>query len=112
MKMHFILQIWCLYQNRTIQELYRRTSRANNTDVVVLPVSIASTIPTGELWVAYDTGKRLQNSAIHTTVSVLGRKRAFVLPLFHALTGCVARAEARRQHGTSGVYYLSLQLHC
>ena len=76
--------------------------------MVALAVSIASTIPTEELWVAYGTGKHLQNSAIHTTVSVLGRERAFVLPMFHALTGFVAKAEVRKQHGTSGVYYLSL----
>ena len=80
--------------------------------MVVLAVSIASTIPTEELWVAYGIGKRLQNSTIHTTVSVLVCDRDFVLPIYHALTGCVAQAKVRRQHGTSRVYFLSLQLHC
>lgn len=62
--------------------------RTSDTDVVVLAVSIVSRIPAEELWVAYGTGKHLQNIAVHTIATALGRERAFVLPMFHALTGC------------------------
>ena len=62
--------------------------RTSDTDVVVLAVSIVSKIPAEELWVAYCTGKHLQNIAVHTIAAALGRERAFVLPMFHALTGC------------------------
>ena len=89
--------------------------RTNDTDVVVLAVSIVSTIPVEELWVTYGSGKQLQNLAAHTIAVTLGRERAFVLPMFHALTGCDTvlslRVEARRQHGTCGVYFSSLHLH-
>ena len=62
--------------------------RTNDTDVVVLAVSVVSTIPVEELWVTYGSGKQLQNLAAHTIAATLGRERAFVLPMFHALTGC------------------------
>ena len=62
--------------------------RTNDTDVVVLAVSIVSTIPEEELWVAYGTGKHLQNIAVHTIAAALGRERTFVFPMFHTLTGC------------------------
>ena len=62
--------------------------RTSDTDVVVLAVSIVSRIPAEELWVAYGTGKHLQNIAVHTIAAALGRERAFVLPMFHALSGC------------------------
>ena len=62
--------------------------RTNDTDAVVLAASIVNTIPAEELWVAYCTGKHLQNIAAHAIVSSLGPKRAAVLPMFHALTGC------------------------
>ena len=57
--------------------------RTNDTNV-----SIVSRIPAEELWVAYGTGKHLQNIAVHTIATALGQERAFVLPMFHALTGC------------------------
>ena len=67
---------------------WRIMIRTNDTDVVVLAASIVNTIPAEELWVAYGTGKHLQNIAAHAIASSLGRERAAVLPMFHALTGC------------------------
>ena len=71
--------------------------RTNDTDVVVLAVSIVSRIPAEELWVAYGTGKHLQKIVVHTIAAVLGREGAFVLPMFHALTGCEYSFLLRRQ---------------
>ena len=62
--------------------------RTSDTDVVVLAVSIVSRIPAVELWVAYGTGKHLQNIAVHIIAAALGRERAFALSMFHALSGC------------------------
>ena len=62
--------------------------RTNDTDVVALAVSVVSTIPVEELWVTYGSGKQLQNLAAHTIAATLGRERAFVLPMFNAVTGC------------------------
>lgn len=80
--------------------------RTNDTDVVVLAASIVN-IPAEELWVAYGTGKHLQNIAAHAIASSLRRERAVVFPMFHATQFPSSRAEARRRHGTSGVYSLS-----
>ena len=76
---------------------HRRIIRTNDTDVVVLAVSIVSRIPAEELWVAYGTGKHLQKIVVHTIAAVLGREGAFVLPMFHALTGCEYSFLLRRQ---------------
>ena len=57
--------------------------RTNDTDVVVLAVSVVSTIPVGYIRFR----KQLKNLAAHTIAATLGRERAFVLPMFHALTG-------------------------
>ena len=60
-----------------------------DTDVVVLAVSIAQTLPPEcELWLAFGTGKHFKYLAAHTIASGLGPEKARVLPVFHALTGC------------------------
>ena len=35
--------------------------RNNDTDIVVLAISVASTLPTDELWITQGSGKNLQN---------------------------------------------------
>ena len=62
--------------------------RTNDTDVVVLAISIANKIQANELWVLYGTGKHARYLPVHTIASTLGPDKASVLPLFHALTGC------------------------
>ena len=61
--------------------------RTNDTDVVVLAVSIANIIQADELCVGYGSGKHLRNIPVHTIAATLGPEKASVLPLFHALTG-------------------------
>lgn len=46
--------------------------RTNDTDVVVLAVSVVNIIPVEELWVTYSSGKQLQNLAAHTIAATLG----------------------------------------
>lgn len=62
--------------------------RTNDTDVVVLAVSIAKSIQANELWVLYGTGKHTRYLPAHTIASIIGPDKASVLPLFHAFTGC------------------------
>ena len=80
--------------------------RTSDTDEVVLAVSIVSRIPAEELWVAYGTGKHLQNIAVHTIAAALGRERAFVLPMFHALSGCDTVHHFRRQRQEDSLGHL------
>ena len=90
--------------------------RTSDTDVVVLAVSIVSKIPAEDLWVAHGTGKHLQNIAVHTIAAALGRERAFVLPMFHALTSCdtVSFFAGRGKKTAWDIWVCSssLQLHC
>lgn len=90
--------------------------RTSDTDVVVLAVSIVSRIPAEELWVANGTGKHLQNIAVHTIAAALGRERAFVLLMFHTLTGCDTvsffAGRGKKTAWDIWVYSSRLQLHC
>ena len=90
--------------------------RTSDTDVVVLAVSIVSKIPAEELWVAHGTGKHPQNIAVHTIAAPLGRERAFVLPMFHALTSCDTvsffAGRGKKTAWDIWMYSPSLQLHC
>ena len=61
--------------------------RTNDTDVVVLAVSIANTIEANELSVLFGTGKHTRYLPAHTIASSIGPDKASVLPLFHAFTG-------------------------
>ena len=58
---------------------------SNDTDVVVLAIAIANTLPADQVWVTYGTGKNVHPA--HTVATSLGQK-ASVLLMFHALTGC------------------------
>ena len=62
--------------------------RSNDSDVVVLAISVASSISIDELWVAYGTGKHLCNTPAHSIPATLGRDKASALPMFHSITGC------------------------
>ena len=62
--------------------------RTNDTDVLVLAISIASLLPIDELWVSIGSSKNLTYLPAHTIAASLGRDKARVLPIFHSLTGC------------------------
>lgn len=62
--------------------------QSNDTDVVVLAVSIAPLLPLDELWISYGSSKQVRNLPAHAIATSLGREKTCVLPMFHALTGC------------------------
>ena len=62
--------------------------RSNDTDVIILAISIAQMLPADELWVSYGPAKQISYLPAHEIASVLGQEKASVLPMFHALTGC------------------------
>lgn len=62
--------------------------RTNDTDVVVLAISVANTLPADEMWITFGLGKHVYNLAAHSIATSLGQDKASVLPMFHALTGC------------------------
>ena len=68
--------------------LQRILIRTNDTDVVVLAISIVNIIQANQLWVLYGTGKHTRYLPTHTIAATLGPDKASVLPLFHAFTGC------------------------
>lgn len=53
--------------------------RSNDTDVIVLAIAIANTLPAQEAWVTYGTGKNVHSIPAHTVATSLGP---------NALTGC------------------------
>ena len=58
--------------------------RSNDTDVVVVAISIAGTIPADELWI-YGSAKQLRNlPAQYEIATSLGREKS----MFHTLSGC------------------------
>ena len=63
--------------------------RTVDTDVVVLAVMVAQTLPDeDELWVAFGTGKSFRYLPVHEISLSLGPDKSRALPIFHALTGC------------------------
>jgi hypothetical protein len=62
--------------------------RSNDTDVVVLAISVVNALRADELWITFSSGKHLCNIPVHSIASILGPGKASVLPMFHALTGC------------------------
>ena len=62
--------------------------RSSDTDVVVLAISAANTIPADELWFTYGSGKNLHNLPVHSIAAALGKDKSSALPMFHALTEC------------------------
>ena len=61
--------------------------RTNDTDVMVLALSVVSTLPVNEFWITYGSGKNVQHMPAHDVVLSLGPSKASALPMFHALTG-------------------------
>ena len=59
-----------------------------DTDVLILAISIAQMLLADELWVSYGPAKQISYLPAHEIASVLGQEKASVLPMFHALTGC------------------------
>lgn len=68
---------------------YRRINiRTNDTDVLVLAISIVPLLRIDELWVSLGSSKNLKCLPAHTIATTIGREKARVLPIFHSLTGC------------------------
>ena len=65
-----------------------RRNRNNDTDVVVLAISVASTLPTDELWITYGSGKNVRNTPALAITMSLGPDKASTLSMFHAPTRC------------------------
>ena len=61
---------------------WRIKIRTNDTDVLVLAISIASLLPIDELWVSIGSSKNLTYLPAHTIAASLGRDKARVLPIF------------------------------
>ena len=81
--------------------------RSNDTDIVVLAVSVAPTLQLDELWISFGSSKQVSYLPAHTIAASLGLEKASALPMFHALTGCetlflFSVGEERRQRGTCG----------
>ena len=66
----------------------RNRIRNNDTDVVVLAISVASTLPTDELWITYGSGKNVRNTPALAITMSLGPDKASTLSMFHAPTRC------------------------
>ena len=81
--------------------------RTNDTDVVVLTMSIAHTISANEMWLLYGCGKHIRYIHAHTIGMTLGPDKASVLPLFYALTDVTlfpfSVAVERKQPGMCGM---------
>ena len=74
--------------NASLKRHRRVKIRTNDTDVVVLAISVANTLPVDEMWITFRLGKHVYNLAVHSIATSLGQDKASVLPMFHALTGC------------------------
>jgi len=62
--------------------------RTNDTDVVVLAISVVNTLSVDEMWITFGLGKHVYNLAAHSIAISLGQDKASVLPMFHILRGC------------------------
>ena len=68
---------------------YKRfITRTADTDVVVLEVSCIQFVEAEEIWIAFRTGRNFRYIAAHDVAKSLGAEKAYVLPVFHVLTGC------------------------
>ena len=68
----------------------REKIRTNDTDVVVLAISVANALPEDEMWITFGLGKHVYNLAAHSIALSFGQDKSSVLLMFHALTaaGC------------------------
>ena len=53
--------------------------RTNDTDVIVLALSVVSTLPVDEFWITYGSGKDVQHMPAHVVASSLGPSKASAL---------------------------------
>ena len=79
-----------------------------DTDVVVLAVMVAQTLPAKqEVWLAFGTGKSFRYLAAHKIAACLGAEKSRALPMFHALTRCDTLSafvgHGKKVHGLSGI---------
>ena len=74
--------------NASLNGHQRIKIRTNDTDVLVLAISIVSLLPIDELWVSIGSSRNLTYLPAHTIAASLRRDKARVLPIFHSLTGC------------------------
>ena len=51
--------------------------QSNDTDVIVLAVSVVNTLPAEELWVIHGSGKNIQNAPVHAIARSLGPEKSF-----------------------------------
>ncbi len=58
-----------------------------DSDVVVLAVSVFDLLENTEIWIAFGTEKHLRFIHAHDILTVLGKKKAHALSMFHSLTG-------------------------
>ena len=61
--------------------------RTNDTDVVVMAISMTHTLSVDELWTTYGTGKHLRDIAAHSIALKIGREKTQTLLIFHAMKG-------------------------
>ena len=66
----------------------REKIRTNDTDVVVLAISVAKALPEDEMRITFGLGKHVYNLAAHSIALSLGQDKSSLLPMFRALTGC------------------------
>ena len=65
--------------------------KANDTDIVVLAVSVFSTLQEmglDHLWIAFGQGSKMCWISIHQLNEVIGSDMSSEMPFFHAFTGC------------------------
>ena len=53
--------------------------RTNNTDVIILALSVVSTLPVDEFWITYGSGKNVQHMPAHVVASSLSPSKASAL---------------------------------
>jgi len=62
--------------------------KANDTDILVIAVSVLPSLQELGMWIAFDQGANLRWIPVHEIVSAIGPEKASGIPYFHAFTGC------------------------
>ena len=73
--------------NAVLHWYKRILSIVNDTDIIVLGISLFSYIGADKLWVSLAVGNKLRNTSIHDICSTMYSAKAKALPAFHALRG-------------------------
>ena len=81
---HIILHLAHASNNRH-KEAYVCTV---DSDIVVLAMEYFDQFNFSKLWIGFGCGKYYRDIPIHELYAALGPERSYVLPLFHALSGC------------------------